>query len=292
MGAADVTGTVDAMGAADAAGTADVTGTADAEDTVEAADTTGAAGTAGAGALTGPDKIDQETGDTEGITPGLESGAAPDSQPSGISDVFSDAAAAFNQSAVAQQPASPHSGGLTAESVQGVLRVVSELSGATDGTGMASQADPGAVAPIGSETGGAPDLPAGNPVFYVDENPFPLEVLSFKTIDDALISGTLELTNNSTFEIINAYFELTLDYNISGVAVQKKQFAYVKNLDLKPGGNMTVSYATVPPVNGVSGYTLAAAVLRVIDTNIDGEACKVYNDTELLLLEVLTVASY
>jgi hypothetical protein len=119
-------------------------------------------------------------------------------------------------------------------------------------------------------------------------NPFSLSVLSARFNGDALISGRLRLTNRTGLTVENAYFELTLDYPALREAGPRYQYAYVRGLNLAPGETKELSYATIPPVKGDTNFSMSGIALAAFDTHIDGEARKVYIDTDQDYLEVLS----
>ena len=157
--------------------------------------------------------------------------------------------------------------------------------------GDAASVTPPAHSPY---TPGAHTPTPANPTIPVT-NPFPINVLSFNTVDDVLMSGNLRLKNNSDYSIDNAFFLITLSYGQPGSGTSgdiKMQYAYTKFTDILPGEEKTVSYATIPPVKGDTPFTLVDITLTAFDTHIDGEPFKIYNDTDRSYLEVLAVGVY
>jgi len=139
----------------------------------------------------------------------------------------------------------------------------------------------------GTSAGSAkkPVIPS-NPTIAV-ESPFLLNDVSFHAVDDKLIHGRLSLTNRSGLTIENIFFELTLDYAYPGGVEQIRQFAYVKNANLNPGDEKSLSYATVPPLTGETPYTLKNIAVAAFDTHVNGVPQKVFYDAERSQLEIL-----
>ena len=136
-----------------------------------------------------------------------------------------------------------------------------------------------------------------NPTVPVND-PFPIEVLSFKKVGDVLISGNVSIKNNSEFVIENVFLLVTLNYELTSdengiLDIEKRaQYAYTKYANILPGEEKIISYATIPPVRGDPRFTLDDIVLTAFDTHIDGEPFKIYNNQLGSYLEVLAVGVY
>ena len=168
---------------------------------------------------------------------------------------------------------------------------------ATTGTTSASIAynNAGAADFLYDEWGEFPDRAASGALYnrtVPAPEPFSIDILSIISVDDVLISGKLSLVNNTEFDIINAFFEISLNYTINGVAEKETCFAYTKNVRINSGAEKIVSFAAIPPVKGNMAYAPTGVALAAFDTRIDGEPYKVYYDPDWAYLEVLAVGAY
>ena len=185
-----------------------------------------------------------------------------------------------------------------AESAEGQGAAYADMQAASSGQATASgqamasgqsdvleSGDIVAATPLQASLAANPTIPA--------KAPFPVNVISHKTIDGVLISGNLKLENNSGLVIDNAFFEITLDYIYSGGgASESVVYAYVRGVGLAPGEEKQVSFAAVPPEKGGALITLNSISLAAFETYIDGEQFKVYFDPDQSYLEVLAVGAY
>jgi hypothetical protein len=130
-----------------------------------------------------------------------------------------------------------------------------------------------------------------NPTIPVNE-PFTIEVLSFRIIDGILMSGNLRLFNNTDFEIDNAFFEITMRYEDNGDIMRESRYAYVNNVNLGPDDAKIISYAAVPPDMKEHSHILDGVTLAAFDTFIDGEPFRIYFNSEQSYLEALAVDAY
>jgi hypothetical protein len=185
------------------------------------------------------------------------------------------------------------------------------LSGAAGGqapesTGSADSADltdsAGAASPAGSAGSAGMAGSAGSAgtavadaaaedyepnILMRTDKPFDISISNVSYNQDVLVSGRMDVRNNTIAEADGIYIKLYFEYNYSGAKFTQSQYAYTAAAGLEPGAGKSVSFAAIPPVKGNSDYRLAGAEIEAFTTTIGGFRHTVYVDSENSLLQLL-----
>ena len=173
------------------------------------------------------------------------------------------------------------------------VTAVTELSLDSAGNGLEAGADVIGTSPGGAETGfsvlgtapGPEDQNSINILMYSD-NPITILPVSVNCDRDIMVSGRVDITNNTIANINSAYLEITVEFDLYGVKQKQVIYAYLAGIMLAPDESGNYSYAAKLPPDG-SGYTVTSIEMPAFGTVIDNIPAKIYFNKTYGLLEIL-----